>query len=217
MAFKCKWFKTWRLSKRLKLYRKNLICRKAKQSSPVTHYDGAWGERSYSSYSFFNSALDEDEWSASHPGRDLPRAKDPRYPLYRRLGGPQSRSGHYFIGTWGYFKQKYIADYYNLLSLPYRLKYLDDTKYHKLFSSTSLFCTLILTYIFTLVWYGCVYSTSWRPDGTGDPKMKTLRPTVVCYQPMCTDKLQQTSAKAATYFNLFPIIPIIYQLILRKE
>jgi hypothetical protein len=24
----------------------------------------------------------------------LPRGKDPRYPLYRRLGGPQSRSGH---------------------------------------------------------------------------------------------------------------------------
>jgi hypothetical protein len=23
-----------------------------------------------------------------------PRAKDPRYPLYRRLGGPQSQSGH---------------------------------------------------------------------------------------------------------------------------
>jgi hypothetical protein len=34
------------------------------------------------------------EWSASRPGRALPRGKDPRYPLYRRLGGPQSRSGH---------------------------------------------------------------------------------------------------------------------------
>jgi hypothetical protein len=30
----------------------------------------------------------------SRPGRALPRGKDPRYPLYRRLGGPQSRSGH---------------------------------------------------------------------------------------------------------------------------
>jgi hypothetical protein len=29
------------------------------------------------------------EWSASRPGR-----KDPRYPLYKRLGGPQSRSEH---------------------------------------------------------------------------------------------------------------------------
>jgi hypothetical protein len=35
----------------------------------------------YSSYSF-TSALDGGEWSES------------RYPLYRRLGGPQSRSGH---------------------------------------------------------------------------------------------------------------------------
>jgi hypothetical protein len=40
------------------------------------------------------SALDGDEFSASRPGRALPRVKDPRYPLYRRLGGPQSRSGH---------------------------------------------------------------------------------------------------------------------------
>jgi hypothetical protein len=51
-------------------------------------------ERRYSSYSFTTSALDEGEWSASRPGRDLPPAKRPRYPLYSRLGGPQSRSGH---------------------------------------------------------------------------------------------------------------------------
>jgi hypothetical protein len=40
------------------------------------------------------SALDDDESLASRPGRDLPQEEDPRYPLYRRLGGPQSRSGH---------------------------------------------------------------------------------------------------------------------------
>jgi hypothetical protein len=34
------------------------------------------------------------EWSASRPGRDLAPGKGPRYPLYRGLGGPQSRSGH---------------------------------------------------------------------------------------------------------------------------
>jgi hypothetical protein len=28
------------------------------------------------------------------PAALYPRGKDPRYPLYRRLGGPQSRSGH---------------------------------------------------------------------------------------------------------------------------
>jgi hypothetical protein len=53
-----------------------------------------FGERRYSSYSFTTSALDGGEWSASRPGRVLPQGKGPRYPLYRRLGGPQSRSGH---------------------------------------------------------------------------------------------------------------------------
>ena len=32
------------------------------------------------------------EWSAARPGRSLPPGKT-RYPLYRRLGGPQGRSG----------------------------------------------------------------------------------------------------------------------------
>ena len=32
------------------------------------------------------------EWSAARPGRTLPSGKT-RYPLYRRLGGPQGRSG----------------------------------------------------------------------------------------------------------------------------
>jgi len=38
------------------------------------------------------AALDGDEWSAAHPGHTLPPGKT-RYPLYRRLGGPQGRSG----------------------------------------------------------------------------------------------------------------------------
>jgi hypothetical protein len=33
-----------------------------KQSSPVTRHGDAWGERSYSSYSFTTSALDGGEW-----------------------------------------------------------------------------------------------------------------------------------------------------------
>jgi hypothetical protein len=33
-----------------------------------------------------------DEWSAARPGRNLPPGKT-RYPLYRRLGGSQGRSG----------------------------------------------------------------------------------------------------------------------------
>jgi hypothetical protein len=44
-------------------------------------------------YSFLTSALNGGEWSASRPSRALPQGKDPRYPLDRRLGGPQSWSG----------------------------------------------------------------------------------------------------------------------------
>ena len=41
---------------------------------------------------FFTSALEGGEGSASRPGRTLPPGKT-RYPLYRRLGGPQGRAG----------------------------------------------------------------------------------------------------------------------------
>jgi hypothetical protein len=43
-------------------------------------------------YSFMTTAPEGGEWSASRPGRSLPPGKT-RYPLYRRLGGPQSQSG----------------------------------------------------------------------------------------------------------------------------
>jgi hypothetical protein len=39
------------------------------------------------------SVLDAGEWSASRLGRFTPRGKSLWYPLNRRLGGPQSRSG----------------------------------------------------------------------------------------------------------------------------
>ena len=38
------------------------------------------------------AALEGGEWSAARPGRTLPPGKN-RYPFYRRLGGPQGRSG----------------------------------------------------------------------------------------------------------------------------
>ena len=41
---------------------------------------------------FHDLALEGGEWSAARPGRILPLEKT-RYTLYRRLGGPQSRSG----------------------------------------------------------------------------------------------------------------------------
>ena len=37
-------------------------------------------------------ALEGGEWSAARPGRILPPGKT-RYPFYKRLGGPQGRSG----------------------------------------------------------------------------------------------------------------------------
>ena len=43
-------------------------------------------------YSSMTAALEGSEWSAARPGRTLPPGKI-RYPLYRRLGGPQGRSG----------------------------------------------------------------------------------------------------------------------------
>ena len=39
-----------------------------------------------------SAALEGGEWSASRPGRTLPLGKT-RYPFYRKLGGPQGRSG----------------------------------------------------------------------------------------------------------------------------
>jgi hypothetical protein len=43
-------------------------------------------------YSSMTAALEGGKWSAAHPGRALPPGKT-RCPLYRRLGGPQGRSG----------------------------------------------------------------------------------------------------------------------------
>jgi hypothetical protein len=38
--------------------------------------------------------LNGGEWWVARPGHSLPAGKVPQYPLYRRLGGPQSWSGH---------------------------------------------------------------------------------------------------------------------------
>jgi hypothetical protein len=42
---------------------------------------------------FSTSALDEGGWLALSAGRFTSEGKSPQYPLDRRLGGPQSRSG----------------------------------------------------------------------------------------------------------------------------
>jgi len=43
-------------------------------------------------YSSMTATLEGGEWSAARPGRTLTPGKT-RYPFYRRLGGPQGRSG----------------------------------------------------------------------------------------------------------------------------
>jgi len=48
------------------------------------------GGRQILLHSFLNTTPDGGEWLASRPGRFTPD-KERRYPLNRRLGGPQSR------------------------------------------------------------------------------------------------------------------------------
>jgi hypothetical protein len=60
---------------------------------PFIGHKGPKGEQRYSSTLFLTSALEGGEGSKSCPGRTLPPGKT-RYPLYRRLRGPQGRSGH---------------------------------------------------------------------------------------------------------------------------
>jgi hypothetical protein len=58
---------------------------------PITGQQGPRGGVEVYLYSFSTSALEEDWWSAPRPGRFTPIKT--RYPLYRRLGGLQGRSG----------------------------------------------------------------------------------------------------------------------------
>jgi hypothetical protein len=68
-------------------------------------YMGTYGGVKIYLHVFLTSALDGGEWSASRPGRFTPGGKSLRYPLERRLDGPQSWSERY-------------GDERNLLTLP---------------------------------------------------------------------------------------------------
>jgi hypothetical protein len=58
---------------------------------PVTDHEGSEREQRYSFTLSFTSALDGGGWSTPRLGRFTPGMT--RYPLYRRLGLPQGRSG----------------------------------------------------------------------------------------------------------------------------
>jgi hypothetical protein len=64
------------------------------KSSPTTYLWSRRGERKYSSSSFTTRALDGVSGQRHALAALCPRGKNPRYPLDRRLGGPQSQPGH---------------------------------------------------------------------------------------------------------------------------
>ena len=74
-----------------KLLRLNEDYRSLK-SDPVTGPEWPRGWVEVQLYSSMTAALEVGEGSASRPGRSLLPGKT-RYPFYRRLGGPQGRSG----------------------------------------------------------------------------------------------------------------------------
>jgi hypothetical protein len=61
---------------------------------PIKHYaKKAYGGVDVKIHVFWISALDAGDWTASRSGLITPGERAPRYPLDRKLGGPQSRSG----------------------------------------------------------------------------------------------------------------------------
>jgi hypothetical protein len=71
------------------------------ETTAHAQYPQSWPERSHCSVSVAHSTRFLDlgtswKWMVSFTPRPLyPRGKSPRYPLDRRLGGPQSQSGRY--------------------------------------------------------------------------------------------------------------------------
>jgi hypothetical protein len=70
----------------------NVVVKVKGKVHPRTGHEGPEGEWRYSSTLSLTLTLDEGGWSSSRPGRFTP-GKETRYPLYRRLGGLQDRSG----------------------------------------------------------------------------------------------------------------------------
>jgi len=60
---------------------------------PRTGHEGPQMEQRYSFTLSLTSALNEGGWSMPRPGSFIPPPERDLYPLYRRLGGHQGRSG----------------------------------------------------------------------------------------------------------------------------
>ena len=73
---------------------------------------------------FHGRGIRRGEWSAARPGRKLPPGKT-RYPLYRRLGGPQGRSGRAenFVptGIQSRTVQPVVSPYIHMLHINFRI------------------------------------------------------------------------------------------------
>jgi len=65
----------------------NRPCKKKGKAKPLQALCGPEG-----GYCSMTAALEGGEWSAARPGRNLPPGNT-RYPFYRRMDGPQGRSG----------------------------------------------------------------------------------------------------------------------------
>ena len=76
------------------IQQKKIICsvKDKGKGHPRTAHESPEGEQRYSSVLSVNLALDRGGWSKPSPGRFTP-GRETRYPWYRRLGGPQGRSG----------------------------------------------------------------------------------------------------------------------------
>jgi rRNA maturation protein Nop10 len=86
---------TFPLVKRPPFYCLLIIISSTKAKGKIHPRTGHKGPERYQRYNYtlsLTSALDGGGWSTPRPGRLTP-GKETRYALYRRLGGPQGRSG----------------------------------------------------------------------------------------------------------------------------
>ena len=120
------------------------------------------------------AALEGGEWSAARPGRTLPPGKT-RYPFYRRLGGPQGRSGRAEnlvpTGIWSRTVQPVVSRYTDWATLPTIYIYINiyylNKKRHPFINKTSQ-CSVkptkpdklsIEVSLVATCWLQCMYSS----------------------------------------------------------
>ena len=106
------------------------------------------------------AVLEGGEWSAALPGRTLPPGKT-RYPFYRRLGGPQGRSGraenlvptgnfffyqHTFIQVHCANSSTYVTDTVSIVPEVRLFIGQGALSHHRAFRSTSLSYTILVVH-----------------------------------------------------------------------